>query len=248
MKAERIAIDNEFQSAVLIDDLRATRLLQTCMVHDHPVSNFFNGNLISLEHNVDKQNIDIRDRVKTHWDRFYSSEIMTSVVYAPLPLNEIQESVLPYLNIIPSKKNSSQYCLNFPWTNIFDKDKFLRLFKVKTIKSAKILTLSWVTPPQIKLYKTKPLQFLAFILGHEGEGSLFSYLKTKNYVYKLAAGPSPDGTLYNSHFSVFQILERIFKEVAVQSYMDFMFSHLVIHFTFNFRMNHFRLHTELPRV
>ena len=40
------------------------------------------------------------------------------------------------------------------------------------------------------IYRTKPGQQLGFILGHEGKGSLLSYLKDKGWAITLSAGAS----------------------------------------------------------
>jgi hypothetical protein len=40
----------------------------------------------------------------------------------------------------------------------------------------------------------QPANFLAHYLGHEGEGSVLSYLKKKGWVNELSAGPSEGAT------------------------------------------------------
>ncbi|KAF0991253.1 hypothetical protein HZS_5140 [Henneguya salminicola] len=101
MESELIAVDNEFQSARMSDELRSDRLLQLSMIPDHPASYFSNGNLITLKTNIDKCAIDLRERVKQHWEHFYAPQIMSAVIFAPTSLNIIEQSVLSHLNNIP---------------------------------------------------------------------------------------------------------------------------------------------------
>lgn len=54
-------------------------------------------------------------------------------------------------------------------------------------------------------FKTKPDHYLSFILGHEGKGSLLSYLRKKLWAVDLAAGTDESGMGSNSLFSLFSI-------------------------------------------
>lgn len=57
----------------------------------------------------------------------------------------------------------------------------------------------------LQLYKSKPDQYIGFILGHEGKGSLMSYLRKKLWAVDLAAGLDISGLGSNSLFSLFSI-------------------------------------------
>lgn len=83
---------------------------------------------------------------------------------------------------------------------------------VKTVKDIQSLELAWVIPDQEPLYESKvrsaslsrrisrsdlvfhpilqPASFLSHYIGHEGPGSILSYLKKKGWVNSLSAGPS----------------------------------------------------------
>jgi len=41
------------------------------------------------------------------------------------------------------------------------------------------LELTWAMPSLLHLYKSKPHQYISWIIGHEGKGSLISYLRKK---------------------------------------------------------------------
>lgn len=101
------------------------------------------------------------------------------------------------------------------------------------------------------LYDVKPFHFLAHFLGHEGPGSLLSYLKTQGWVNSLRAGPSheasgfgffktnveltPDGLVHwkDVAMAIFKYMnllrttdpsETSFKEIAKLGAISYMFA------------------------
>ena len=64
--------------------------------------------------------------------------------------------------------------------------------------------LAWEPP----LWKYKPGHFLSHILGHEGPGSLHSYLRGKEWITSLNATPQTLGR----GFAIFKIYTTLTKE------------------------------------
>ena len=80
-------------------------------------------------------------------------------------------------------------------------------------------------------YKFKPLEYLSWIIGHEGKGSLILFLRKNVWALTLIAGCEGDGFEMNSTHSLFTITviltEKGFKEVdkvtsAVFSYLKML--------------------------
>ena len=67
------------------------------------------------------------------------------------------------------------------------------------------LNLTWALPPLLEKYRSKPLHYLAFIVGHEGSGSLISYLRKKVWALSLCAGNSGAGFESNTTYSAFAV-------------------------------------------
>jgi insulysin len=63
------------------------------------------------------------------------------------------------------------------------------LISVQTIMSMHVLEISIPLEYQGFNWRHKPANFLAHFIGHEGPGSLYSYLKQKHWVSGLRAGP-----------------------------------------------------------
>ena len=47
------------------------------------------------------------------------------------------------------------------------------------VKDKKKIFFSWFLPPQTKHFRAKPVEYVEFLLGHQGRGSLISALKHK---------------------------------------------------------------------
>jgi insulysin len=60
---------------------------------------------------------------------------------------------------------------------------------VQTIMSFQAIEVSFPLPYQPAMWKYKPANFLAHFVGHEGPGSLHSYLKRKGWLTSLSSGP-----------------------------------------------------------
>lgn len=70
------------------------------------------------------------------------------------------------------------------------------------------LELSFPLPYQPAFWQHAPGNFLAHFVGHEGPGSLHSYLKNKHWIIALSAGPQP----LARGFANFKVTLRLTKE------------------------------------
>ena len=63
----------------------------------------------------------------------------------------------------------------------------------------------WSLPPQSRHYKIKPLHYLGWLVGHEGQGSILSYFKKQDWAHEIYAGNGGGGSednLFHSEFSI----------------------------------------------
>ena len=79
----------------------------------------------------------------------------------------------------------------------FSKDQF-RLMRIKTVKDSRSLTLIFPLPATQKYYRSRPLNMLGFLVGHEGKGSLLSLLKEEGLASGLSAGGGDSTSSYTS--------------------------------------------------
>jgi secreted Zn-dependent insulinase-like peptidase len=79
------------------------------------------------------------------------------------------------------------------------------LTRVVPLKSTHKLMMIWQLPSLTKEYRSKPAGYVAHVLGHEGSGSVLSYLKSESLATGLSAGVSESNFDDNSMFSLFEV-------------------------------------------
>uniref|UniRef100_A0A8B9RJJ4 Nardilysin a (N-arginine dibasic convertase) n=1 Tax=Astyanax mexicanus TaxID=7994 RepID=A0A8B9RJJ4_ASTMX len=77
--------------------------------------------------------------------------------------------------------------------------------KVVPVRKVHALTITWALPPQEKHYRVKPLHYIAWLIGHEGAGSILSLLRRKCWAVALFGGNSETGFDQNATYSIFSI-------------------------------------------
>ena len=80
---------------------------------------------------------------------------------------------------------------------------------VKTVKDTRLLELSFPWEDESDLYASKPGSFLSHLVGHEGKGSVLSYLKERGWANGMSAGAGTNGA---SGFDFFKIHVDLTKE------------------------------------
>ena len=60
-------------------------------------------------------------------------------------------------------------------------------------------------PPLHHLYKSKPHQYLSWIIGHEGKGSLIHYLRKKMWCLDIFSGNGESGFEHCSMYALFSL-------------------------------------------
>ena len=58
----------------------------------------------------------------------------------------------------------------------YEQDKFNKIYKIVPVKDRKTLELNWIISNYEKHYENHPGKYLSHLFGHEGKGSLLSFL------------------------------------------------------------------------
>lgn len=69
--------------------------------------------------------------------------------------------------------------------NCWPEENLGRLIKYVPVKDEDVLLIYWALPNYEKQWKSKPLYYFQFLLGHEGENSLLSYLISEGLAQSL---------------------------------------------------------------
>ncbi len=170
VEREKNAVHSEHEKNYKDDGRREHRFLQMITDPRHPFSKFATGDKNTLS----QAN---RDIVMKFYQDSYSSNLMRLVLMSPLPVKEIQDLAKKYFCDIANKK------LPMPSFNdkLFAHLKEPLFHKVQTVRDQQTLKLSFSMPDDMAYWKSKPTGFLAHLIGEEGEGSLLSFLKKRNW-------------------------------------------------------------------
>ncbi|XP_046670211.1 nardilysin [Homalodisca vitripennis] len=201
MTKEREAIESEFQMSLPSDESRRSQLLCSLANKHNPANKFMWGNLITLKDNVNDN--DLYKAVHDFRLKHYSAHRMTLAVQARLPLEVLEKWVVECFQGVPNNGlPHDEFKLSEP---PFQPKEFHKLYIVEPVKNINHLDLTWVMPSTLKMYKSKPLNYMSWVIGHEGKGSLLSYLRKKLWGFDVTVSSGGDGTEENSIYTLFSI-------------------------------------------
>lgn len=137
---------------------------------------------------------------------------MTLVVQSQNTLDTLQSLVEEHFMNVPNNGQKIETFDEFQ-SNPFDGPKFAgKLYKLLPVKNTYRVDLYWSLPSLLHMWKEKPLHYLSWIIGHEGSGSIISYLRKRVWALELFAGNAGDGFEHNSICSLFSISVILTKE------------------------------------
>ena len=169
-----MAVELEFQEIVNDDDQRIKQLLASkaaCVA-----SNFSCGNRKSLTEDVGSEKL--YEAAREFRDKFYVASNMFLCIQSGRSLDRLQKTTEEFFSGIPSGSMPKQLD-PVPIENLFTADFFTKMLYVKPKGEECKLYMTFVMPSMLNHYKTKPHIFLKDVIGHEGAGSLSSYLREK---------------------------------------------------------------------
>ena len=128
---------------------------------------------------------------------------MTLVVQAQEPIDKLEKLVIECFSDVPNNGLPIESFSHL--AEPFNTPDFHKVYKVAPMKNIFHVDLIWSLPPLMDKYRSKPLEYMSWIIGHEGKGSLISYLRKKVWALTLVAGCDADGFEMNTTHSQFTI-------------------------------------------
>ncbi len=216
---ERNAVHSEYESKRLDDGRRIYVAKKEAMNPDHNWTQFSVGNLDTLENSP---NNPIRPDLIDFYNRYYSANLMTLVVSAPLPLEELETLVIQRFSDIKNR-DAKPFRDAVP---LFTEYETGREIRVKTLKESRQLTLTFPLPPREAHWREKPLYFIANQIGYEGKGSLLSYLKAEGLADSVGAWigiDQPEQSTFDIHIDLTlkgleqkeRVIEAVFSKIEL---------------------------------
>jgi len=179
------AVNSEYQKNIMNDGWRQFRISSQFAKEGHPQRKFNIGNLETLG-DVD------RNELIDFYTKHYSANRMGLALLSTHTLDEMEGWAREYFS---SVKN-----FNLERNNhdpiVFDKKETARIAQIEPVKDLRDMQITFSLPSTRNMYQSKPGRQFGFILGHEGKGSLLSYLKNKGWALSLSAGARPETKEY----------------------------------------------------
>ncbi|CAD8135109.1 unnamed protein product [Paramecium pentaurelia] len=168
VEREKNAVNSEYEIDVSSEDWKIQNLFTLFADPKHPASRFSLGNNEVFE----KQGIE--NELKSFFEQYYSSNIMSLVIQSRISLQEMEQLIKPFSRI----KNKNLQSPQFPSLPY----QFGILCKYKTEKEQ--LTLNWQLKGREKFIHQKPIEFLDYIIQN---GNLIDYMKEQNLIISLSS-------------------------------------------------------------
>ncbi|MEZ5599400.1 MAG: insulinase family protein [Pseudomonadales bacterium] len=173
---EKNAVDSEYQMQRKDDAWRSHMAGMLLMNQQHPITRFNIGNLDTLKG-------DVRGALLTFFESHYSSDQMALVVLAPDSLDDLEALVRERFSAIRDK----QLGPDDPDVRVYDDTLLPARIDVKPVQEIREISYAFPVPALRPWYQLKPEVYIANLLGHEGEGSLFATLKALGWATGLSA-------------------------------------------------------------
>ena len=178
---ERNAVHSEYQSGLQDDGRRGYSALKAVLNQAHPLSGFAVGSLDTLQ---DRAGRTLREALLAHYDRYYSANLMTAAIYGPQTLAELEVLARRFFAPVVNRDRSAPLSA----AALFTPGTLPALLALEPVRDSRSITWTFPIPSMRQYYRTKPLNYLGHILGHEGEGSLLALLRAKGWANGLSAG------------------------------------------------------------
>lgn len=180
VEREKNAVHSEYQMKIKDDARRIREVRKETSNQAHPASQFSVGNLDTL---ADREDSKLVDDLKAQYKKYYSASRMALSVVGKEDLDTLETWVREKFSAVPTNGSISQPETVEPYLE----EQLAVRIDIEPMKDVRTLTLNFPVPSSLAHYKEKPLTFISHILGNEGEGSLFSYLKQQGLIESLGA-------------------------------------------------------------
>lgn len=180
------AVDSENTNYVQDDYWRINQVSHGTSNPRHPFHKFGVGNLQTLQTTPQEQGIDVRAALLQFYNEYYSASVMKLVVYGKESVEELSEWVCELFAEVPT---SGRLPPSFEGELPYLPDHLARRLEVVPVMDLKAVSVKWMLPSlRGTKYNQQHTSVLAHFIGHEGKGSLLSYLKRRKWANGITAG------------------------------------------------------------
>lgn len=174
---EMHAVQSEHQKNLQNDRWRQRQLQRQHLKQGHPAAAFSTGNMDTLKGVTPEV---LQNFYTTH----YSANRMALTLLGPATLDVLEEQARRHFAPI-TNRNLKQLRYDAVF---YEQRAALRTIEFEPIKDRRSIEYRFALPGVDHLYEAKVLTLIGAHIGHEGRGSLLSYLKAKGWATGLSAG------------------------------------------------------------
>ena len=178
---ERNAVESEYRLKIKDDGRRQWDVLQEQVDASHPMSKFTVGNLETL---ADFKGRPVRAELLEFYRQYYSANLMKLVVLGTESLDQLEAMVVPRFSAIANYDTE----VEIHGSRLISEQKLPLIIEVEPLKELREISISFQLPKMKPYWTIKPAQYLAALIGHEGQGSLLQLLKDKGWAESLSSG------------------------------------------------------------
>ncbi|WP_444678571.1 insulinase family protein [Halomonas sp. E19] len=183
LESERNIVHSEYMARIRDDGRRENDVLNQVLNPDNPTTGFSVGSRDTLA-NPPEEEPSLRDRVIDFYQRYYDANVMHLAVIGPQPLDTLETLVVERFADI-ADRGLERPVIDAPLVRDGSLPRYLEMQSVQDSRHVRFL---FPVPDPIQDYRHKPADYLANLLGHEGEGSLLAVLREAGYADGLSAG------------------------------------------------------------
>ncbi len=182
------AVDSENKKNLQSDNWRLSQLNKSLSNPKHPYHHFSTGNLQTLRDEPRKRGVEIRKEFMDFHAKHYSANRMKLVVLGRESLDELEDLVEDLFSGVQNKDLPQNR-----WDGVepFTEREALTQVFARPVMDNRTLEIYFPYQDEEELYESKPSRYLSHLIGHEGPGSILSYIKSKGWANGLSAGAMP---------------------------------------------------------
>eukprot|EP01061_Rhynchopus_euleeides_P036716 TRINITY_DN619_c0_g1_i1.p1 TRINITY_DN619_c0_g1~~TRINITY_DN619_c0_g1_i1.p1 ORF type:complete len:1059 (+),score=338.50 TRINITY_DN619_c0_g1_i1:103-3279(+) len=226
---ELMAVESEDQRARTTEGFHFwSSFLKQLVRPEHPFAWFFAGNKQTLLDTPREKGIDTRDFLLRFQKQHYTVQNLRLCVYGKEACDTLLGMVREKYEAISNTSDQSNHG-PAPWkaADLFKEDAYRKIYFVKTVAEKASLSVIWECPFSYSAYRTKPIDAVSYLLGHECEGTITYELKQRHWADALSCGSAlrlgADKSLFNINIdlteegtkNIREIVHMIFVYIAI---------------------------------
>lgn len=217
IERERKSVHSEYRARIQDESRRTLDVYRQLLNPAHPAAGFSVGNVETLQ---DREGYPLRDELLRFYQAYYSAELMSLVVLGHESLDDLQRMVAAHFTAIKQR----EVILPATYPPLFVDNILPAAVTIQPKKELREISFYFPIPDNSVDYQKKPFEYIAHLLGHEGEGSLLSLLKQLGWAEKLSAGVG----LRSRHDAFFYItIDLTEKGVRAEAQIPTLILHMI---------------------